>query len=231
VTSPADTAADAPQVKRGRGRPPKTAAPTARRRQEIIEAAYEIFAEKGYHASGIADIAERLDIGHGTFYRYFKNKRDILDHVVDYGVGRFFTAIVVEGLTVPSTAEEYRAQITDLGNRLYSQVAEEDPRLPRMILFEASAIDADMLERVLGLIETAATMIAPMLAFGVSRGFVRQNLDVQAAARALVGTMIAGLLSLVRGPSNADERGRYVDTVVAMICDNAGPPAKDLDAD
>jgi AcrR family transcriptional regulator len=219
--------ADAP-VKRGRGRPPKTAAAIERRRQEIIEAAYEIFAEKGYHASGIADIAERLDIGHGTFYRYFKNKRDILDHVVDYGVGRFFAAVMVEGLAVPATAAEFRAQMTEIGNRLFAQIVDEDPRLPRMILLEATAIDAELLERVLGLVESAGTMIAPMLSFGVNRGFVRADLDVQSAAKALVGTMIAGLFSLVRGPMSLLDRTRYVDTVVSMICDNtppASPPA------
>jgi AcrR family transcriptional regulator len=28
-------------------------------------------------------LAEREGIGHGTFYRYFENKRDIVDHVID----------------------------------------------------------------------------------------------------------------------------------------------------
>ena len=51
-------------------------------REEIVDAAFAEFAERGYHDTGIADIARRLGIGHGTFYRYFENKRDILDHVV-----------------------------------------------------------------------------------------------------------------------------------------------------
>ena len=33
--------------------------------------------------TAIADIAKRLGIGHGTFYRHFANKRDILEHVID----------------------------------------------------------------------------------------------------------------------------------------------------
>ena len=51
-------------------------------RREIVEAAFECFTERGYHATGIADIAARLGIGHGTFYRYYENKRDIVDHVI-----------------------------------------------------------------------------------------------------------------------------------------------------
>ena len=80
-----------PARRRGRRPPPEEL--VEQRRNEIIEAAYEVFSTKGYTATGIADIAERLGIGHGTFYRYFKNKRDILDQVIDYGVERIVSAI------------------------------------------------------------------------------------------------------------------------------------------
>ena len=52
-------------------------------RREIIDAAFDCFAEQGYHATGIADIATRLGIGHGTFYRYFENKRDLVVKVIE----------------------------------------------------------------------------------------------------------------------------------------------------
>jgi AcrR family transcriptional regulator len=47
------------------------------KREAILAAARDIFAEKGFHAAGIADIAAKLDVGHGTIYRYFENKLDI----------------------------------------------------------------------------------------------------------------------------------------------------------
>jgi AcrR family transcriptional regulator len=216
--------AEPPSVKRGRGRPPHTAAAIERRRQEIIEAAYEVFAEQGYHASGIADIAARLDIGHGTFYRYFENKRDILDHVVDHALAKFFTAVVSEPIANPKTRAEYRERMTELGNRLFTGIAREDPRLARMLLLEASSIDVELQNRVLGMLETVATMIEPMLAYGVRRGFLRPDLDITSAAKALTGSMIAAVLGMIRRPMRADERARYVETAVSMICDNM-PPA------
>ena len=210
-------------AKRGRGRPPNTAAAIEARRQQIIEAAYEVFAEQGYHATGIADIAARLDVGHGTFYRYFENKRDILDHVVDYALTKFFTAVVTEDLPSPQTREEYREQMAMLGNRLFTGINEADPRLSRMLLLEASSIDSDLLQRILGLLDTITSMLTPMLARGVRRGFLRADLDVDSAARALTGTMLAALLAMMRAPIDAAERERYVATVVSMICDNAAP--------
>jgi AcrR family transcriptional regulator len=212
--------APSPETKRGRGRRPHSAATIERRRREIIEAAYDTFAAQGYHATGIADIAARLDIGHGTFYRYFDNKRDILDHVVDHALTKFFTAVVADTVRPPRTKDEFRRHMTELGNRLFTGIAEEDPRLARMILLDAASIDAAMLQRILGTLDAIATMIVPMLGLGVRRGFLRSDLDVHAAAKALTGCMVVALLDTLRGPPHAAERTRYVETVVSMICDN-----------
>jgi len=47
-------------------------------RHKIIECALEEFNVAGYRKAKISDIAERADIGYGTFYQYFNNKRDLL---------------------------------------------------------------------------------------------------------------------------------------------------------
>lgn len=48
------------------------------KRDLILQAAKEIFAEQGYHSSSISSIAQKANIGDGTVYLYFKNKEDIL---------------------------------------------------------------------------------------------------------------------------------------------------------
>lgn len=45
------------------------------RRQEILDTAMELFAEKGYEATSMADIAKRLGVVQGLCYRYFDSKR------------------------------------------------------------------------------------------------------------------------------------------------------------
>jgi AcrR family transcriptional regulator len=49
----------------------------ARRRQAIIRAAYELFAERGYDATTIADIAAAAEVAPRTVAMYFPSKRDI----------------------------------------------------------------------------------------------------------------------------------------------------------
>lgn len=47
------------------------------RRQEIIETALTLFAEKGYENTTIQDIAKRMNVSPGLCYRYFKSKTEI----------------------------------------------------------------------------------------------------------------------------------------------------------
>jgi len=47
------------------------------KRDEIARAALELIAEKGFHASPMAELAKRAGVGAGTIYRYFENK-DVL---------------------------------------------------------------------------------------------------------------------------------------------------------
>lgn len=50
---------------------------TARRKQ-ILEAAAKVFAEKGFHATTIRDVAREAAIADGTIYNYFESKTALL---------------------------------------------------------------------------------------------------------------------------------------------------------
>lgn len=47
-------------------------------RKNLIETTLRLILEKGYDAVTIQDITDQADVGRGTFYIYFKDKRDIL---------------------------------------------------------------------------------------------------------------------------------------------------------
>ncbi len=201
-----------------RGRRPPTDAVVERRRREIIEAAYGVFSEKGYSAAGIADIAERLGMGHGTFYRYFKNKRDILDQVVDYGVERIVVVLKREVATPATTLEQFRQQLRGIGERLFS-LLESEPGLGQVVLLEATSIDEELTHRVLGVIDAFGASAGRFLAQGVGYGFLRADLDTERAGRAITALTLPELFAAVRGTTGAEQRRRYVDAMVALVCD------------
>jgi AcrR family transcriptional regulator len=201
-----------------RGRRPPSEQLVERRRREIIEAAYEVFARKGYSAAGIADIAEELGIGHGTFYRYFKNKRDILDQVVDYGVERIMEVLALETAEPAETLDEFREQLRRIGERLFA-LLDSEPGLGQVVMLEATSIDEEMTQRVLGLIDTFGALGGRFLENGVKRGFLRKDLDTESTGRAITALTLPGLFAAVRGDAGEAERSRYIDAMVALVSD------------
>jgi AcrR family transcriptional regulator len=199
-----------------RGRRPPAEDLVERRRTEIIEAAYAVFSERGYQASGIADIAAKLGIGHGTFYRYFKNKRDILDQVVDYGVGRIVAALKLEAPRPAESLDEFVDQLRHIGERLFA-LLDAEPGLGSVVLLEATSIDEEMTQRIMGLLDTFGAMGAAYLQSGISRGFLRDDLDVTSLGRALTALTLPGLFAAVRGEAAPDERSRYIEAMVGLV--------------
>ncbi|MFL7792912.1 MAG: TetR/AcrR family transcriptional regulator [Anaerolineae bacterium] len=54
----------------------------AARRNQILDAAAEVFAEKGFARATTKEIADRADISEGTIYNYFDSKEDLLIDIV-----------------------------------------------------------------------------------------------------------------------------------------------------
>ena len=53
------------------------------RKNEILDAAEQLFAAKGYEAATVNDILSAVNIAKGTFYYYFKSKEDVLDALIE----------------------------------------------------------------------------------------------------------------------------------------------------
>ena len=172
----------------------------ARTRREIIDAAFTCFAEQGYHATGIADIATRLGIGHGTFYRYFENKRDIVEHVITDLIERIVGALGAENAPeAVTTLEEYRAQTERIGTAL-AEIFGEDPRVP-LLLLSAAGIDDVMREKMLDLFAACTPLTAGYLEHGVQVGYLRADLDIEPTAQAINGMILGSVLAALHDPT------------------------------
>jgi len=66
-----------------RKRDPIQAQLIAARRSQILDAATQVFAKKGFHRATIRDVAKVAKIADGTIYNYFKNKTALLLGILD----------------------------------------------------------------------------------------------------------------------------------------------------
>ena len=52
------------------------------RKEQILEAAFQLFSKKGYHHTSISDIAKQAKLSKGLLYNYFESKEVLLNEVV-----------------------------------------------------------------------------------------------------------------------------------------------------
>ena len=56
---------------------------TADRRKQILRAAIEVFAERGFHRTRVSDIAKKAGVAYGLIYHYFDSKDAVLNSVFE----------------------------------------------------------------------------------------------------------------------------------------------------
>lgn len=184
---------------------------------DIIEAAFIEFSERGYHQTAISDIAKRLGIGHGTFYRHFENKRDILEKVIVDTMLKIASLLAEENAPdAVNSLQAYREQCERISAR-FQEFAQANPRALRLILMEATSIDAEMTARVSNLLHMSGLMTAGYIKNGVDKGFLRADLDVEATGHAIVGMIIGGAMRFLSAPQDTAALARYGDAVISMM--------------
>jgi AcrR family transcriptional regulator len=110
-----------------------------RTRETIVDAAFKLFAERGFDATTIADIAAAADIAPRTFFGYFATKEDVVTH--DFGDIRASMRARLQDREPGETAiDALRAWVVDLMGR----VDFADPRetCRQQLLRESEALRA-----------------------------------------------------------------------------------------
>ncbi len=191
-------------------------------RTDIIDTASAEFSERGYHQTSISDIAKRLGIGHGTFYRHFKNKRDILDHVIDDVSSKIAGTLLNENAPgAVNSLDDYREQCERISKQL-ANIVMDNPNAARLILLEATSIDPEMTQRIMGFFDWAAKLVSAYMEHGVKLGFFREDLDAEATGHVIVGLIMASALSFLRSPDDKAMQKRMADAVLRMLVDGIG---------
>ncbi len=185
-----------------------------RRRNEILDAAHQVFLDKGYHPSGIADVASALGIGHGTVYRYFANKHDLALAVLDRVISRLASAGLSEDPTESTSLEAYRAQVQRILTRLI-ELAFDEPNLLRFFDEQGLVIAPD---RLRAFKDQFAAFTTLFLNNGIERGFLRAELDVQPTAEALVALIFEGVSRAV-GEGGRDNATRWMNAGIGLMFD------------
>jgi AcrR family transcriptional regulator len=186
----------------------------ARRRQEIISAAAEVFAGKGYAATTTREIAEAADMAEGTLYNYFGSKHEIL-----LAVAREAESQMAHVLAEAGTLESREAMIV-----LFDKVLDlSEARLASLrTLLSASWNDDSILNQYfVARMGRLFRMLTAFIADRVAAGAFKP-IDPALGARLAIGMAAGLILPIVRGvaplPSPANRRA-LAETIVDLLLD------------
>ena len=81
--------------------------------KKIIQTAIELFVRHGYHGTSLHTIMENVGLSKGAFYKHFKSKPDLLQHILDQ-----FNSQYMEGLksTINESEDDAVAKLNRIIN-------------------------------------------------------------------------------------------------------------------
>ena len=109
----------------------------ADRRKQILKAAVEVFAERGFHRTRVSDIARRAGVAYGLIYHYFSSKDDVLNCVFEENWGVFLKVVHELAADETTTASHKLIAIS----HLLIDALEVAPSIIQVIIQEISRSD------------------------------------------------------------------------------------------
>ena len=146
------------------------------RREELTRTAARLFAERGYHGTSLADIAEALGIQKASLYHHIASKEDLLWEVARSGADSFHAALdaVSENAAAP---EKIRIAL-----RGHLRVVAEQLDAATVFTREWRALEGDRRAAFLAERRRYEQRIRDLFREGVEGGQLRTDLDVATAA-------------------------------------------------
>jgi AcrR family transcriptional regulator len=87
------------------------------RRQTIIDTSARVFAQGGYHGTGIAELCEANDLGKGALYHYIGSKEELLVAITDLVMDEVLACVdrvAASGGAAPQRLRELGAEYLDI---------------------------------------------------------------------------------------------------------------------
>lgn len=154
-----------------------------RRREELLATGLRLFAERGFRATTIADIATATGTAHGLIYHYFRSKDDLLAAILE----RYSFLPRLQQLLAVSPDRPAAEVLTDIASG-FSRMLDERTDLLRLVVAESGSnpVVGEALGRVT---DEALEVLSTYLLARIEAGELRPH-DPTVPARALFWALI-----------------------------------------
>jgi AcrR family transcriptional regulator len=175
-----------------------------KRRQELVTAAFNLIAERGFEGLRTRDVADAVGVNIATLHYYFPTKESLIRGVVEYAMGRFRSTLAPHG----SPADQLRNHL-----RAVRKLLADEPELGSVMgeLTLRSARDKTIARIMTEMYDAWHMTMRGLLRRAVKEGGLRPELDTDGVAALVVSTLNAMTLPTMTAGPRTDQALRQLE--------------------
>lgn len=150
-------------------------------RDDIIQAAAQIFRQKGYHAASMQDIADAVSLQKASLYHHVESKQDILLSIFDQVLD-----LLIEDLEQVVQSDLSPDRKLQQAMQVYVERLTKDTDLAAVLLFDYRSLDPSLRSRQNARRDTYEGLWRQIVREGIETGVFRQ-VDEAMTVFALLG--------------------------------------------
>ena len=184
-------------------------------RENIVKAAVEAFSQRGYEATGVAEICDAAGISKGAFYHHFPSKQNLYLWLMD----SWLDSIDVQLTRIKDGAESVPRALNQMGALFTEIFSSADKQIPIFLEFLTTAArDPEVWRAAIEPYRRYRSYFSEMLALGMDEGSVR-SCDPETMSQLLVSLSVGLILQGVLDPTAGDWGDIARDAISLFIRD------------
>lgn len=154
--------------------------------EKIIRSATELFSRRGYHNTQIMDVVRAANVSAGTFYNYFKDKRELFESITsdNFEALRVYIRNIRRPVNIWNRREQ-EAKLRETFDALFDY-AGQNPELIYILLRGGFGVDEHFDESTWGSFRTFADDLAEDIQGWLDDGII-ENINPLLFGHAIVG--------------------------------------------
>jgi len=179
--------------------------------EKILRAATKVFANKGYFAARMTDVAKQAEVADGTLYLYFEGKEHLLLSIFDDVLDRFIGRLQDEMAQIDDPVAKLRVMI-----RLHLETLGRDPALAQVLQIETRHSRRFMSVFTRGKLGEYLNLLRRIIEEGQESGAFRRDINPGLATNVVFGAVDELVMSWVL-TDQAGDLTRQVDPILGIL--------------
>lgn len=186
-------------------------------RARILQSALRLFSERGFDATGVAEICGAAGVSKGAFYHHFEAKQSVFLHLLEDWLRQVDADLLAALQEAPTVVDG----LLGMAARSRGVFSAADGRLSILFEFWGQARkDPVVWERTIAPFRRYRDMFAEVVRRGIAEGSLRP-VDAEKAAQTLMSIAVGVILQGVLDPKGA-RWDRVIQDIIGMLVEGMG---------